>query len=445
MCGMTLAMRLAQGGQKVTLYEAADHLGGLADAWSLEGMQWDRHYHVTLLSDSCTRNVLADIGLEQELRWHNTRTGYFDGDRLVSMSNSWEYLKLPGLSPLGKLRLAWTIIHASRLKDWHRLEGIPVEEWLTRLSGKAVFERLWKPLLLAKLGERYRDCSAAFLWATIKRLYAARDSGLKRERFGYVRGGYGAVTAAFESRLKRLGVDLRLGCPVTSVEAKGEGWQVEVADAEPQQYERVVATVTPRRIAKLCPGLNPEERSRLEGVAYQGLLCASLVLDRPLAEYYLTYLTGRSFPFTAVIEMSTLVDPAELGGRHLVYLPLYLSSDDPRFRAPEEEIRQSFLAGLASLYPHFSNEQVLAFRLSRVAEVFPLPVLDYSRQMPPMSSSCPGLHFVNAAQIVNGTLNVNETIGLAERAAVALLASDGRSTRMTEVVNGIVSGEEAAA
>jgi uncharacterized protein with NAD-binding domain and iron-sulfur cluster len=35
MLGLTLALRLAQRGQQVTLFEAADRLGGLADAWTM--------------------------------------------------------------------------------------------------------------------------------------------------------------------------------------------------------------------------------------------------------------------------------------------------------------------------------------------------------------------------------------------------------------------------
>ena len=33
--GLTLALRLAQRGHRVTILEAADHLGGLADAWQI--------------------------------------------------------------------------------------------------------------------------------------------------------------------------------------------------------------------------------------------------------------------------------------------------------------------------------------------------------------------------------------------------------------------------
>ena len=59
MLGLTLAMRMAKAGHNVTLIEAAPVLGGLASVWNLDDIVWDRHYHVTLLSDSRLRNVMA--------------------------------------------------------------------------------------------------------------------------------------------------------------------------------------------------------------------------------------------------------------------------------------------------------------------------------------------------------------------------------------------------
>jgi len=59
MLGVTLAHRLTQQGKRVTLIEAASHLGGLASAWQVGDLVWDRHYHVTLLAflpqAGCTR------------------------------------------------------------------------------------------------------------------------------------------------------------------------------------------------------------------------------------------------------------------------------------------------------------------------------------------------------------------------------------------------------
>lgn len=419
-CGMTLALRLAEGGQRVTLFEASKRLGGLADAWQVGEVQWDRHYHVTLGSDRFTRGLLAAVGLDQEMQWRTTRTGYFSGDRLVSMSNSWEYLKLPGLNLIDKMRLAWTILSASRRDDWQVLEGLTVEEWLVQSSGRRVFEKLWKPLLRAKLGESYPQCSAAFLWATIQRLYAARDSGMKVETFGYLPGGYGRFADAMHSKLLELGVDVQLRTPVEEVVAGSEGPTVRCAHGV-LPFDHVVSTTTPRRTAQLMPTLRPDEQEQLQGIAFQGLLCASLVLKKPLADFYLTYLMNPDLPFTAVVEMSSFVDREELGGHHLVYLPLYLNADDPRFQQSDDTIQASFLDGLRRIYPDFDPTDVLAFRVSRVAEVFPLPTLHYSKQVPPRNLSLDGVHMVGASQIINGTLNVNESVRLAEEAAEEFL------------------------
>jgi protoporphyrinogen oxidase len=111
------------------------------------------------------------------------------------------------------------------------------------------------------------------------------------------------------------------------------------------------------------------------------------------------------------------VRPGHFGGRGLVYLPRYLAPDDPFFEAPDAEIEALFLDGLTRVYPEVRREDVLAFRISRVRYVMPLPTLGYSKRVPPISTSVAGLHLVNSAHILNGTLNVNETVQLADRAA----------------------------
>jgi protoporphyrinogen oxidase len=146
--------------------------------------------------------------------------------------------------------------------------------------------------------------------------------------------------------------------------------------------------------------------------------CASVLLRRPLAGCYVTNLLDPA-PFTGVIEMSALVDPREFGGRHLVYLPRYLASDDPFLDQPDEAVRQAFLPALKQAFPALRDDDVLAFQVARARHVMALPVLGYSRTVPGVRTSVPGLYLVSSARIVNGTLNVNETVTLAERAALA--------------------------
>jgi protoporphyrinogen oxidase len=419
--GMTLAHRLAQAGQNVTLFEAAPHLGGLASAWTLGDVVWDRHYHVTLLSDSHIRAILTELGVEKDMRWVETRTGFFSDGELYSMSNSVEFLRFPPIGLVDKLRLGATIFYASRVTDWRRLESIPVAEWLGRLSGRRTLEKIWLPLLRSKLGDNYQRTSAAFIWATIQRLYAARRSGLKKEMFGYVPGGYARILEGFEALLRKEGVDLRLGQPTKGVRRSGESLEVETAGGR-EEFDRVVLTTPSLVAARVCEGLTQDEKARLEGVAYQGIVCASLLLRRPLAGFYVTNITDSWVPFTGVIEMSALVDTSQFGGHSLVYLPKYVDPADPFFEKSDAEIQELFLSALERMYPGFGRGDLVSFRVSRVRHVFALPTLGYSLRLPAMDTSVPGLHVVNSAHIVNGTLNVNETVQLAEREARRLLA-----------------------
>ncbi len=465
--GMTLALRLAQRGDHVTVFESANEIGGLASAWEIGGHTWDKHYHVTLLSDTNTRKIVEELGLGDEFRFVETKTGFYTDGELVSMSNTMEFLRFPPLGLIGKLRLGATIFVASRIKDWKKLETLRVEDWLVKLSGRKTFEKIWKPLLKAKLGEAYKDTSAAFIWATIQRMYAARNSGLKKEMFGYVRGGYARVLERFGEVLLENGVEIRLNSRVSSIEKLSSGKvAVQVAstrrksDVKPRMmaqktkyarvataaavapgfsagflsepepktngivrfprersgdlFDKVIVTAPSNVAAKMLPQLTPRERKDLDNIRYQGIVCASVLLKCPLSDHYVTNITDDA-PFTGVIEMTALVDKKEFGHNSLVYLPKYVAPDDELFDKSDDEIRALFLAGLVRMYPKLKLKDVLAFQVSRVRQVFPIPTLNYSRDLPRTKTSIDGVYVVNSSHIVNGTLNVNETVALAEK------------------------------
>jgi protoporphyrinogen oxidase len=425
--GMTLAHRLAQHGKKVTLLEGANYLGGLASAWNLGDVVWDRHYHVTLLSDTYLRSLLAELGLEKEMEWVETKTGFYTDGKMYSMSNTLEFLRFPPLGLLDKLRLGATIFFASRVQNWQRLEKISVTDWLRRYSGNHTFEKIWLPLLRAKLGENYKKTSAAFIWACIARMYAARRTGLKKEMFGYVPGGYARVLERFAEVLTKENVDIKLGQTARKVEPATNGNVcVELNNGQREIFDQVVLTMAAPLAARVCRGLSSDEEDSLKNIQYQGIICASLLLKRPLANFYVTNITDAWVPFTAVIEMSALVDRKHFGGNALVYLPKYVIPDDPAFSLSDGEIEGRFVEALARMYPHFQRRDVLCFRVSRVKFVLALSTLNYSDRLPPMMTSIPGVHIINSAHICNGTLNVNETVQLAEKAVRMLLSLPSR-------------------
>lgn len=407
--GMALAHRLVSRGALVTIFERDRQLGGLATYHDYGPFYWDRFYHCVLPSDRHLIRFLADAGLGDRLRWQRTLTGFYVDDRLHSVSTSLEFLRFPLVDPLGKLRLALLLLHCARRQEWRSLEEIPVETWLIRTCGRRTYEKLWRPLLLAKLGENYHRVSAVFIWAYIKRLFSARHSSAKREQLGYISGGYKGVFDRLAATIQSAGGKIRTGVAVQRILPRPEGglWIETSAGREP--FDRVVFTspvdalhlVAAPELVSIAPG---------EGqVEYLGVACAVVVSRRPLVPYYVVNIADGRIPFTGLIGMSNLVSPAdELAGYHLTYLPRYVLSTDPLLRQDEDDLRRMFMDGLRKMLPGVPPDSLLSVHINRAFKVQPLQVLNYSRLVPQVTTRHPDFFVLNTAQFVNATLNNNE-------------------------------------
>ena len=138
--------------------------------------------------------------------------------RFYSISSTKEFLFFPPLNLINKIRLAYTIYYGSKINDWQKLEQVTIKDWLVKMGGIQNYEKFWKPLLLAKLGENYHKVSAVFIWTYIKRLFEARQNSNQQEQMGYVKGGYKAVFERLEQIITNNRGLIRL---TTSVEKIG--------------------------------------------------------------------------------------------------------------------------------------------------------------------------------------------------------------------------------
>jgi protoporphyrinogen oxidase len=426
MLGLVLALRYAQAGRTVTLFEAAPFWGGLAAPWKLGDVEWDRHYHVILSSDMALRSLLEEIGLADELRWTTTRTGFFVDGGYHELSSVTDFLRFAPLSMPEKIRLGAAILYASRKRAAGSLEDTTAHAWLRRLCGARTYNVLWEPLLRSKLGEE-ADVSASFIAKSIARLYGARKSGTeRRERFGYVVGGYARIIGALVARLESYGVVMRSGTPISAVKRMrrdgDNGFVLETAGDERFGAHEVIVTAPSPRAGVLCAELPQPERETHTAIRYQGIVCMSLVTSEPINPYYITNITDRDIAFSAIINMSAIVERDQFGGRALTYLPKYVAPDDAIFGCSDDEIAERFLRSLEAMHPEFKRSSIIASGISRVPHVFPLPTLDYTRRLPPIQTSHPGLAIVNSAHITDGTLNVDRTIALATQAFRTLCA-----------------------
>jgi protoporphyrinogen oxidase len=300
---------------------------------------------------------------------------------------------------------------------------------LTRQFGKGNYEKLWEPLLKCKLGSAREQASASFIWATITRLYSTRERGAsKKERLGYVRGGYYTVFARLVEQIVAMGGEVLARAPVQAI-----GWlssdRVRVRTlCGNLDFDSVVATMPSTTFAKLVPDLDPGYRSKLAKMQYMGMVCAVMLLKRRLTPYYCTNLT-EDLPFTGIIEMTNLISLDETRGRHLVYLPKYTSPADPLFEASEDDVWNLFYPSLRRVVPDLKESDIERHFIFRERLVQPVPVLNYSALVPSLQTSLPNLLLANTTQIVNSTLNNNEMVRIAKEAVdVVVLQNFNRAS-----------------
>ena len=420
--GLALAQRLGKRGHRVTVLERDTQPGGLA-TWEDHGpFVFDRYYHVILPSDRYLMSFIREIGLADKLRWETTLTGFFVDEKMYSMSNTVEFLKFPALSLWSKFRLAMTILYCSRINNWRRLEKITVEAFLLRHSGRKTYEKMWKPLLLAKLGENYKRVSAVFIWTYIKRMFSARDSSASKEQMGHVYGGYKTVFERVCRVIEDQGGQVRLGTTVNRIQPTEGGSGVDVVtDDGTEAFDKVIFTGPVNVLEKVADRSLVDLEDSGHEVEYLGVLCMALVTRKPLTEFYILNIADKRIPFTGVVGMSNIMDSEETAGTHLTYLPKYVLSTDPELKRPEDELRAEFLAGLRIMFPDLGEDDIVSSRIHRAFKVQPLQVLEFSSLIPKPATRHPDFFIHNTAQFVNNTLNNNEVI----RAVDAFIESFG--------------------
>ena len=402
---MALSYKLAGPGKQISLFERDDQWGGLATYHDYGDFFWDRFYHVILPQDRDLLGLLQEIGLKEELRWKQTLTGYYINQKTYSISNSKEFLFFPPLDIISKVRLAFTILGANRIKDWRQLEDQSIEEWLVKMGGRRTFEKFWKPLLLAKLGENYKRVSAVFIWTYITRLFAARDSSAKKEQMGYVAGGYKAVFERLESELSNKGVSLHLNSTVENMRPDKRGGIWVKVNGQEKHFDKVIFTSPTSVLEKVADPSLVSLQGDHRKVEYLGVICMVLATKREITPYYVVNISDEKIPFTGVIGMSSLVDRQYTNGHHLTYFPKYILNTDPMLHKPEEELKADFLAGVKAMYPDLKDEEIVSVHLNRAIRVQPLQVLNYDQIRPHVETLNPDLYVLNTSQFINDTLN----------------------------------------
>src|SRR4030042_1319576 len=291
--GIAAAVALAKSGCfDVTIFEKEHKLGGVSSTYEWQSIICDRFYHVILPSDHHLLEFVKELGLNSELFWRKTKSGFYGEKNLVSFSSSIDFVRFPFLSLWQKFRLAVGILFSIIIKNPRKIDGILAQDWLIKVFGRKVQANFWEPLLRSKFGAAKNRISSTFIWATINRLYGARSSSRKQEKMGQVRGGYRTILSQAEKRLSELNVKIMTGAEVSMArfdkKIPGERSANETVflstEAGEFRFNKVLFTVPSPLVIKILG--DPDDQDywqKLRGTEYLRVICVLLILGRTLS------------------------------------------------------------------------------------------------------------------------------------------------------------------
>ena len=422
--GMCLGYFLSQKGVGVEIFEAAPTLGGLAGPMTLEdGTMVDRFYHTILSSDSHMIQLCEELGIADQLRFNETRMGFFYKGKTHSMNNILEFLRFPPLGWIDRFRLGITVLYAQFIRDWHSLEIISVEKWLLRLSGRRTYENIWRPMLNAKFDGSFENTPATYIWARLVRMKSARSGANQKEEAGHLIGGYATLIQSLANRIQTAGGKIYLHKPITKIMIEQNKATGILVDGEIHSFDKIISTLALPITAHMIPEADSEYRDSLIQTTYLGIICPLLVLDRPLTGYWTLNLTDDDLPFTGVIETTAYIEPQFVGGYHLLYLPKYTTPDSLLQKMTDEAIKEIWLKHLELMFPHFERQWIRFFIVQRARYVEPLHPLNGTHLIPKIHTPIENLFLATNAQIYP-TLTNGESISQMAREVAGLIMNN---------------------
>ena len=425
--GISLGYFLSQKGAQVDIYEASADLGGLAGPLSLaDGTEVDRFYHAILSSDSHLRELCEELGIYDQMRFKETKMGFYYENKIFSMNNIIEFLRFPPLGWIDRFRLGLTILAAQFVRDFNTLEGISVEKWLLKWSGRNTYHNIWRPMLKAKFDGGFDDVPATWIWSRLVRIKSTRGGANQKEEAGHLIGGYKTLLAKMVEKIAAASGRIHLQTPVQEIAiSDGQATGIHVG-GKFVPYDAVVNTAQVPIFTRLIPGADDAYREALLDQEYLGIICPIMVLDKPLTGYWTINITDDSIPFTGIIETTAYIDPQYAGGYHLVYLPKYTAPGSEWQTKSDEEIEAYWLDNLIRMFPDFDRGSVRYFLVNRTRYVEPLHGLNEMHKIPAIKTPVDNLYLATTSQIYPDLTN-GESVSKQARKAAALILQQAPS------------------
>lgn len=425
LAGLAAAYDLSRKGYQITLIEEQRQFGGLASSILLEGHPVDRFYHFICRGDRDLCKLIFELGLENKLHWQKTSTAFFSHGRLYKFGTPLDLLQYDRIPWLQRLRFGFHIVSSRYRSSWKELDQYPAKLWLIKNIGAEAYNEIWHPLLKVKFGKYYDEISAAWIWHRIWRVAKSRQNLLAYEKYGYLQNGSSTLTDNLVKFLEGKDfVRLCSGTKVDSIQVRdGKIDAVRTSFGE-IKCDGVISTVSPAILAGFLPAISGDYFDKLKSIQSIGIVCMLLSLKSAFSPYFWTNVNDERIKLNGFIETTNIMPQLAEQGMHLVYIPYYLPTDDPRYHEEDEFFFNEYLNSLKILNPAFDESYIKEWRIFRNPYAQIICRTGFKEKVLPVRTPIHGLYMTDSSQFYPEDRTLSAAIRQG-RAAASKVHEDG--------------------
>ncbi|NLE26341.1 MAG: NAD(P)/FAD-dependent oxidoreductase [Clostridiaceae bacterium] len=418
--GMSAGLRLSQNGDKVTIYEKENSLGGLASAIRVGNETLDRFYHHIFVSDSEILDLIDELDLKYRLNWYEPKNAIYIDNYIHPFTSPLDLLCFKPLSIISRIRMGMMVLTSRFIKDYSPFESITAKEWIIKRSGQEVWQKVWEPLIKSKFDIDSNNISGTWIWNKLKLRGSSRGKSINKEMLGYLEGSFSVIIEKIAQKIIESGGNILLDNEVTRIIKNENGSFDIISNKNKASYDKVLFTCSPNLLAKILQGPDSNFKNSLNRISYKANLCLVLELTHSLSPYYWITVAQEDFPFVLIIEHTNLVGSKDYNS-HVVYLSRYLDVSDPLYSVSDQDIINEFIKGLKKVFPGINSDNIKNTTISRAQFSQPVIPLGYSKIIPDIKTPIEGLFLASMSQIYPEDRGLNYAVKLGQNAANEIL------------------------
>lgn len=410
--GLGAAYQLVKDGYKPVVFEADDRVGGMAACFDFGGLSIERYYHFHAISDHAFFEVLRELGIEDKMKWVETKMGYFYRGEVQPWGNPIALLKFKGLGPIAKFRYGLHAFLSTKRTDWKPLDHEEATRWIRRWIGEEAWEVLWRRLFDYKFYDYAYNLSAAWIWSRIRRIGRSRYD-LFREKLGYLEGGSDTLLNGMRDAIVAGGGEFRLRTPAQKVVIDGGRVTGIEANGEFHAFDRVISTIPLPYVPRVMPDLPNDILEKFKSVKNVAVVCVIAKLKRAVTDNFWLNTNDPEMDIPGIVEYTNL-RPL---GEHIVYVPFYVPGEHPKYHEPDQAFIDKVKRYLMKINPALRPDDFIDVRASRYRFAQPICEPGYLDRLPPIQLPVAGLLVADTSYYYPEDRGISESIGLARRMA----------------------------